>query len=121
MALTTILARTRVGANVIIDTDAITTPVSDVDYGPTDVHAIAVTNGNGSAVYLMLYDSGKPVFASSEPDFIFQVPANSTQVIHFTDAVRFDALSYVCSTAFGTGQGSNPASDVTVHFFTEPV
>lgn len=108
------------GFSVVKDVDCDSTPERDVMSGPCRVTHIHVNNPNAAeAEYLKLFDDINPVIGGSDPDFIFEIPANGTFDIPINpgEGIAFqNGLSFALVQEAGTAGTTDPTSNVTVVF-----
>jgi hypothetical protein len=104
------------GAVLYGNTNLTATADTNVRGGSTTVYQFTVDNSaNGAATYLVAYNNAAPTVATTPPDMIFLVAANSkkTFTLDFLGVPFSTALSLACVT---TPMGNtSPSSAVAVY------
>ena len=122
MAASTTLQQGALASKLIEDTDVNATAVDNVTGGATTVYYVEIDNtANASASYLKLYNHAAPTEGTTPPDVALRATANARDYFVFPTGIAFaTALSYICTTAAGTGATTDtaPSQAVTVRFLT---
>ena len=125
MAVTVADVSTPLGTKLVIDstTDTNSNAAEDnVVSGATTVYYVEIDNtANASASYLKLYNHAAPTEGTTPPDVALRATANARDYFVFPTGIAFaTALSYICTTAAGTGATTDtaPSQAVTVRFLT---
>lgn len=108
-------------------TQSVASATADVNIGGgnnVELRAFTATNTGGAAAtaYLKFWDANSVVVGTTDPDFIFLIPAGQTVQVVFqssTDAgVLFEnGLTMAAVTTGGTGGTSNPADTIVVRLW----
>lgn len=105
----------------IPDSDEIA--VRDCRSGPTNLKALQINNTGASAYFVKLYDSMNPVIGTTDPIFVFRIPATTKRFLILNNGDGHDfavGLSLATLTTGGTGGTTGPgANEVKLHLFTE--
>lgn len=108
-------------SNVHTDTDLDATAI-EIGSGGEILFAIEVDNTqNTVSTYLKLWVAGSPTVGTTEPEFVFEVPASTRMFIPINDGhgqTIETSLHAACVTTAGTAGTTSPTSDVEVKFFT---
>lgn len=117
MAITLATLGIQPGIKTARDSDCDSTAEINIFGGPATVYVILISNPNGAAEYLKMYDTASSVtVGTTVPDHIFMVAASQQPVLYFClegwDFVN--GVTIACVTAGGTAGTTNPTSDVIV-------
>ena len=101
--------------NLTRATDILAAGATDITGSPGAVHAIHVTNGEGSIRYINLFDSG--TITAGSADIIIPLDANADMTIFIDDGIAFGtAISVSASTARdNTGNPSDVDANIMSH------
>jgi hypothetical protein len=97
------------------ETAAGATANNNVAGGAATIYTLEVDNtGNGSAVYLKIYQNAAPVVGNTAPDAIIMAPGSTKVSMGFTSGWYFSILSFACVTQGGNGGTTAPTNPVPV-------
>ena len=103
-----------VGAKLVQQTSATSTPDVNVTGSSTTVYMIDIDNSsNSSASYVKFYDSS-PTVGTTAPVEIVRVPASQQRVRVITEGSDYSMLSFACVTTPGNSGTTSPTNPVII-------